>query len=110
MPSDDLEITEDELPDGARRVALRGELDMVTAPPVRERLTELIGSGAAVRLDLREVEFMDSTGIGVLLATTKAAEEADATFEIVRPRGEPWRVVQLTALDNALPFVDDQND
>ena len=103
---EELEILEDELPDGTRRLVLRGELDMIGAPEVEARLAELAGQGAAVRLDLSGLTFMDSTGVRVLFSAAKDAGDGDRRLEIVRPEGDVWRVIELTGLQRVLPFVD----
>jgi anti-sigma B factor antagonist len=103
---DELEIHEDELPDGKRRVALHGELDMIGAPEVEARLGELARRGVDVRLDLTGLTFMDSTGVRVLFGAAKAVDDEGPNLEIVRPQGEVWRVIELTGLQRVLPFVD----
>jgi anti-sigma B factor antagonist len=103
---DELEIREDELPGGTRRLALHGELDMIGAPEVEARLGELAGKGVDVRLDLTGLTFMDSTGVRVLFGAAKALGGDGPSLEIVRPHGEVWRVIELTGLQRILPFVD----
>jgi anti-sigma B factor antagonist len=104
---DELEITEDELPGGTRRLSLRGELDMIGAPEVESRLRALAGEGLDVRLDLSGLTFMDSTGVRVLFGAAKEVDGAEGPrLEIVRPQGEVWRVIELTGLQRVLPFVD----
>jgi anti-sigma B factor antagonist len=103
---DELEIHEDDLPGGMRRVSLRGELDMIGAPEVEARLRDLAQEGTDVRLDLSGLTFMDSTGVRVLFGAAKEVDGAEAKLEIVRPVGEVWRVIELTGLQRVLPFVD----
>jgi anti-anti-sigma factor len=112
MPArdDELEIFEEQLPDGTLRIALRGELDMIGAPEVEERLAQLAGEGQDVRLDLSELTFMDSTGVKVLFAATKALGTDGPRLEIVRPQGSVWRVIELTGLQRVLPFLDEDGD
>jgi anti-anti-sigma factor len=107
-PTDDeLQIVEDELPSGMRRLTLHGELDMIGAPEVEARLGELAREGVDVRLDLTPLTFMDSTGVRVLFGAAKAVDGEDhPRLEIVRPEGEVWRVIELTGLQRVLPFVD----
>jgi hypothetical protein len=58
--------TEDDQ-DGARRLALEGELDRLTAPALEDRLDQLAAQKRRVRLDLSLLQFIDSTGIGNLI-------------------------------------------
>jgi anti-sigma B factor antagonist len=105
MQRDEFEVVEDEMPEGRRRLALHGELDMVSSPELSARLEELGRSGTAVRIDLTGVTFMDSTGVRTLYAAAKRAEDGDASLEIVPPTGAPWRVLEITGLHRILPFV-----
>jgi anti-anti-sigma factor len=108
MQRDEFEVVEDEMPDGTRRLSLRGELDMVSSPELSARLEELGRSGAAVRLDLTGVTFMDSTGVRALYTAAKDAEDGGGQLNIVPPTGEPWRVLEITGLHRILPFASDQ--
>jgi anti-sigma B factor antagonist len=60
------DITERDDPDGARRLTLTGELDLASCPKLQERLSELAVPRRTVRLDLSQLEFMDSTGIATI--------------------------------------------
>src|SRR5437773_2565005 len=63
--------------DGRVRVALSGELDLATVDELRGRLAAVEGDGApTVVLDLRELDFLDSTGIGELLAAQRRLRAA----------------------------------
>ena len=106
MRDDELEITEDDLPGGGKLMSLRGELDMIGAPEVEERLVNHAREGHDVRLDLTGLTFMDSTGVRVLFGAAQAADDNGPKLEIVKPGGEVWRVIELTGLQRVLPFVD----
>ena len=61
-------------PEGPSVLKLRGDLDLHTAPGLRERLAALIDAGSLrVVVDLSEVAFMDSTGLGVLVGAARRA-------------------------------------
>ena len=109
MQRDEFEVLEDDLPDGTRRLALRGELDMISSPEVSARLEELKDKGIAVRLDLTGLTFMDSTGVRALYTAVKTAQDRDTTLQIVPPQGAPWRVLEITGLHRILPFVSDES-
>jgi anti-anti-sigma factor len=102
----ELEVKEEELDGGVRRLALKGELDMVSAPEVSARLEEMARDGVAVRLDLSELSFMDSTGVRVIYTASRALQENGGSLEIVKPKGEPWRALEITGLHRILPFTD----
>lgn len=81
-------------------VEVHGEVDVYTAPMLRERLTELIGGGArSVVVDLSQVEFLDSTGLGVLVGTQKRLRISGGTLALVCPKEPLLKVFRITALD-----------
>jgi anti-sigma B factor antagonist len=72
--------------EGDRHVVIpRGELDLATAPELERHVLERLGHGASVRLDLRELAFMDSSGVRALVTVHRAAASGDGALEIVRP-------------------------
>ena len=87
-----------------RVVVLTGEVDLAAASPVRVCLRDLMVDGAThVLVDLRAVTFMDSTGLGVLVAARKQARVFRGSFGLVAPSPPVARVLSLTALDKFLP-------
>ena len=103
MQRDEFELSETEMSNGTRLLALRGELDMTTSPRLMERLDDL--EGEKVRLDLSALGFMDSTGVRALYSAARAAQDGGRGLEIVPPVGEPWRVLEITGLHRLLPFI-----
>jgi anti-sigma B factor antagonist len=86
--------------DGRSYLAVRGEIDAYTSPRLRERLTELMDQGAFdLVVDLEGVEFMDSTGLGVLVSSLKRAREHDGNLTLVCSRPQILRVLAITGLD-----------
>jgi anti-sigma B factor antagonist len=68
-------------------LSLRGEIDFLNAPPIVEAITQALAQQrpAKVRVDVSEVTFMDSSGIGVLVSAMHAAEDVSASFRVVHP-------------------------
>jgi anti-anti-sigma factor len=92
---------------GAAVVTVSGELDLRTSPQLEERLTAAFDAGAElVILDLRQVEFMDSTGLRVLLSAHQRAHEAGRRFALVRGADQVERVLTLTGVRDLLTVVD----
>lgn len=88
-------------------LAARGELDLRTSPELEERLDRVWGAGAElVILDLRQIEFMDSTGLRVLLAAHQRAHETGRRFALVRGADQVERVLTLTGVRDLLTVVD----
>ena len=87
-------------------VALSGELDLAGAPAAQRLLIAALTGGAeAVVVHLDEVEFIDSTGLRVLLAATDAAQRRGVDLRILPGRLEVMAVVEAAALAGRLPFV-----
>lgn len=84
-------------------LAVAGELDMANAPAFSAELARLEGSGAPVKIDLSDLEFIDSTGIAILVA---AYQRLDRRLQLVPSRAPGvQRVMSLTGLDTELPFA-----
>lgn len=85
---------------GAVRLTLVGELDISTAAALKERLMSLHSHALFIRLDLSELEFIDSSGLHVLL---EAVHDAGGLLE-VEPELAPQvkRVLELTHTDRLL--------
>ena len=97
--------------DGRAVIVVRGELDLATAPELDAVVTEALDAGQDVVVDLRELAFMDSTGLRVLVAAHARAEGADAgpSFLVVRPLpGAPiQRILAISGVESVLDLVDD---
>lgn len=96
---------------GDRRVTFipRGELDLATAPELEEKLLAAVRQGGRdVVLDLRELTFMDSTGVRTIVAAHKAAEESRTSLTVVRPGSDSpvARVIEISGIGEALGLVD----
>ena len=84
-------------------VAARGELDLATAPELEAALLPPLEAGTGVALDLRGLQFMDSTGVRVIVAAHLAAQEHAATLTVVViPDGPVARVLEISGLDAVL--------
>jgi anti-anti-sigma factor len=94
--------------DGRITLALRGELDISSAPTLEEALGRLEGSGPPVLLiDLRALEFMDSTGLRTIVAADQRARAEGRRLAIVRGPDAVNRIFSVTRLDERLEIVDD---
>jgi anti-anti-sigma factor len=92
-------------------VVVAGELDLRTSPQLEERLTRAFDAGAElVILDLRQIEFMDSTGLRVLLTAHQRAHETGRRFALVRGADQVERVLTLTGVRDLLTVVDAPED
>lgn len=95
--------------DGAVVIELAGELDLYNADEVRTALGEAIASGAQrVVVDLSEVEFVDSTALGVLIEARSQLGRNDLL--LAAPQFETRRTLQVSGLDRHLPVHDSVDD
>ncbi len=88
-----------------RAVVLRleGELDTATASELRQVMTEVLDtSPASVALDLSELTFIDSTGIGVLISGCRRAEQVNSSFVLRSPSRPVLKALRLTAVDRLM--------
>lgn len=82
-----------------------GEVDVYTAPGLRERLIELIDAGSRrVVVDLGRVDFLDSTGLGVLVGALKRLRATGGTLALVCDKEPILKIFRITALDQVFPL------
>jgi anti-anti-sigma factor len=102
-----LEITTEQR-EGQTVVALAGELDIASAPQFEEGLAAVERDTPGVLvLDLRKVEFIDSTGLRSVIAADERARSTGRRFVIVRGTAAVERVFSVTQLDQRLEIVED---
>lgn len=83
-------------------VQITGEVDVYTAPQLRERVVDLIGSGFIHLIaDLRDVEFLDSTGIGALVGSLRRVRTHDGSLMLVTTSARILDIFKITGLNNA---------
>jgi anti-anti-sigma factor len=88
---------------GAQALELSGELDAASAPALRERLVEVAtrGRGPLV-IDLTALNFIDSTGLSVLLNAKRRLTRRGRGFALVCPPGHVYRILEVTQLLDTL--------
>ncbi len=88
-------------------ITVSGELDLASSGALAEELARVAESGATrVVIDLRELEFMDSTGLSTLVKAHQRADEAGQEFGLVRGPQQVQRLLSLTGVDERLTFAD----
>lgn len=81
-------------------LAVRGSVDLTTAPALRGRLAELIDDGhMCIVVDLADTDFLDSTGLGALVAALKRLRMKDGEIRVVCTTGHVRKVFEITSLD-----------
>lgn len=88
-------------------LALNGELDLVTTPRVEKELRLVEASDAdAIVIDLSGIEFVDSTGIRLLIEAQQRSRWEPGRLAVKRPPARVMRVLTIAGIDDLLPFVD----
>jgi anti-anti-sigma factor len=94
--------------DGAALVvAPRGEIDLATVDLVREAVERDLRSGEDLVLDLREVGFMDTSGLRYVLELVDRSSRGGFALRLVRGPTAVQRVFEVSGVEPRLPFVDD---
>jgi anti-anti-sigma factor len=100
------DIAENDLQQAHERVTvldLQGPLDMTAAPAFRRRVRQLVSAGVSqVVVDLGQVSFVDSTGLGAVLGALKLVRERGGDLRILRPNDQVQLLLGLTSLDLVL--------
>jgi len=91
--------------DGWTVLSVEGEVDLYSAPVLRDAALAATESGVDhVVLDLTAVPFMDSSGLGVIVACLKRLREIGGELALVSPPSSPpTKLLSLTGLDHAIP-------
>jgi len=109
MPAD-FALTEESLGEGRHVVAVRGEIDLFTAPELKKTLADAIENGATrVVVDLGETTFLDSTALGVLIGAVKRLRQRDGQLVIVNTDPNIQKTFEITGLDQIFTIVDSRD-
>ncbi len=88
---------------GVGVVTPKGRVTMTTAPRLREAVTDLVDAGTIrIVVDLGETTFLDSSGLGSLVAGLKHCRQGGGDLRIARPTAAVSTVLQMTNLDRIL--------
>ena len=92
---------------GRTVIEVTGEIDVYTAPKLREQLAELVDSGRHdIVVDMQGVEFLDSTGLGVLVGGLKRVKQHDGSMNLVCTQERILKIFRITGLTKVFPIHD----
>ena len=92
-------------------VVLNGELDLLSSPILGRALERIPDADAElVIIDLRGLQFMDSTGLHLLVQAQQRAHDAGRRFALIRGTEQVQRLLDLTGMTDALTMVDSPDE
>ena len=99
MPTE-FELTQETLEGDRHVIAVRGEIDLFTAPDLKSTLLGAIDAGhIRIVIDLSETSFLDSTALGVLIGAVKRLRARDGVLTIVNTDQNIAKTFEITGLD-----------
>jgi anti-sigma B factor antagonist len=91
--------------DSATVLSLRGEIDVYTAPRLRQALIDLIAQDATnIVVDMGSVDFLDSTGLGVLVGGLKRVKAKEGSLKLVVTQDKISKIFEITGLTKVFPI------
>jgi anti-sigma B factor antagonist len=104
----ELETTQRE---GVAILTLRGEIDVYTAPRMRQGIVDLVDAGSLnIVVDMEKVDFLDSTGLGVLVEGLKRVRTRSGNLSIVVTQDKILKIFDITGLNKAFPIYGSLED
>ncbi|WP_417454894.1 STAS domain-containing protein [Kiloniella sp.] len=87
---------------------MTGEFTFADHPTFRDMIDEAVKTGSrSIQLDLRDVEYIDSAGLGMFLVANERAEEEGWKFSISNPREKTQKMFTLAKLETIVPIIND---
>lgn len=104
---EDFEVITQEAAGDWTFLVLSGDIDLGTAPKLRQAILECVASGRNnIGIVLEKVGFMDSTGLAALVGGVKRTKENDGELVLIKPNEQIRRLLHLTDLDKIFPVYD----
>jgi anti-sigma B factor antagonist len=100
-----LEVQTRQIDTGVAVVAPTGRLDVAGAPTLKDAISEALKNGQArVVIDMEGVSFVDSTGLGSVIAALKQIRSSQGDLRLAAPNQQVRVVLELTTLDRVFPY------
>jgi len=110
MPPD-FALIEESLDDDRHVVAVRGEIDLFTAPDLKATLLSAIDAGKSrIVVDLTDTAFLDSTALGVLIGAIKRVRARDGALTIVNTDPNIAKTFEITGLDQIFTITETRDE
>ena len=99
-------LKQEPIDDDRHIVAVTGEIDLFTAPELKQKLTDAIEGGKSrIVVDLTETSFLDSTALGVLIGAVKRLRTRDGALVIVNVDQNIAKTFEITGLDQIFTIL-----
>jgi anti-sigma B factor antagonist len=100
-----LEVQSRQVDNGVTVVAPTGRLDVAGAPALKDAISEALKNGPPrVVLDMEGISFVDSTGLGSVIAALKQIRSSQGDLRLAAPNQQVRVVLELTTLDRVFPY------
>jgi anti-sigma B factor antagonist len=97
--------------EGVAVIALSGEADVYTSPRIKQEIVDLLNNGTTkLVVDLTSVEYLDSTGLGVLIGGLKRARERDGDLKLICDNLRILRIFEITGLTKIFDIYRSESD
>lgn len=99
------------LNDNVRVIVLAGEIDLYSAPKLKQEMAMLLESGIRqVIIDLSSVEYLDSTGLGVIIGGLRRIKEKNGSLSLVGLSPLIRRVIEITRLNDVFDIYNTESE
>lgn len=96
---------------GRTIIEVAGEIDVYTAPKLRDRISELVADGNYnLVIDMENVDFLDSTGLGVLVGGLKKLRAHDGSMQLICTQERLLKIFRITQLAKVFAIYESQAD
>lgn len=94
---------------GRTIIEVGGEIDVYTAPKLRDRISELVAAGNYhLVVDMDKVDFLDSTGLGVLVGGLKKLRDHDGSMQLICTQERLLKIFRITQLAKVFNIYESQ--
>jgi anti-sigma B factor antagonist len=92
-------------------LSIEGEVDVFTSPRLKQEIVERAESGTKrLIVDLSKIEYLDSTGLGVLIGGLKRFREVEGNLALLRPGMRILRIFEITGLDKIFDIYQSEQE
>lgn len=95
-----LKVTPRRVDESTQALDLDGEVDVYTAPILRQEIMDQVDAGVRhLLVNLEKVDYLDSTGLGILIGGVKRLKESGGSLKLVGPTARITRIFEITGLN-----------